>query len=164
MIILGIDPGIADLGIAVLRVEQGKRIALDTMRLHTSPSGTDLERLSWLVGGIRSMIGAWQPVGAIGVESYCWQGAKRSANENAFRLSWAVGFLSGALMTETLFEVTRNEALRAVGCRTEQGASRLMRAMHPSAAKASQHELDALMVAHCVAAREGAPKLRRMGL
>jgi Holliday junction resolvasome RuvABC endonuclease subunit len=164
VIIVGIDPGIADLGIAVITSEGGKRSAYETTRLHTEPDKGDRERVEWLASNVLWVIRHYGP-DAIGVESYGWQGASRSANPNAFRMSWAVGYIMGALPRDIIaHEVSRRDALRAVGCRTEQGASRLMRTMHPSAAKASQHELDALMVAHCVAARVGAPKLRRMGL
>ena len=68
MVILGIDPGIADMGYGVLEVRKGQPDRCLVYGSLKTPAGLDGgERLAMLAKGIETLLDRWQPVG-VGIE------------------------------------------------------------------------------------------------
>lgn len=148
MIIFGIDPGIANLGWAVLE-RDGKRMRLaDCGTYRTSSRLTDDQRMSILATLVRDTIRTVSP-SVVGVEAHVWMGPERSANQEAFRVSRVSGLCEGLayLGDARIVRVTRQEALKALGARTEDGANATLSRLVSLPAKTSQHARDAAMVA-----------------
>jgi crossover junction endodeoxyribonuclease RuvC len=148
LVVLGIDPGLASFGWAVLRVD-GARVSLaDCGTLHTAPGTPDAGRVHTLMVGLAGVLSEHKP-DLVGVEQYEWQGHARSANPNAMRLSRVVGSVEGMILAAqyVLVAVTRQQALRSVGARSEAAGNATVQRLLKFPPRASQHARDAAMVA-----------------
>lgn len=148
LVVLGVDPGLASLGWALLHFD-GARVSLaDCGTLHTKPVNPDAGRVHELMVGLAGVLSAYHP-DLVGVEQYEWQGHARSANPNAMRLSRVVGAVESLVMAAQykLTQVTRQQALRSVGARSEAAGDATIRRLLKWPDRSSQHARDAAMVA-----------------
>jgi Holliday junction resolvasome RuvABC endonuclease subunit len=148
LVVLGIDPGLESLGWATLNVD-GPRVSLgDCGTLHTKAGNPDAGRVATLLRELAVVIRDHQP-GLVGVEQYEWQGHARSANPNAMRVSRVVGAVEALVVGYgvVLAQVTRNQALRSVGARSEAAGNANVALLLKFPPRASQHARDAAMVA-----------------
>lgn len=148
MIILGIDPGLANLGWAVVDIcgQSRRLIAGGTLRSVSSLS--DDVRVRSLLESVATF-SRLHHVELIGVESHVWQGAARSANPEAFRVSRVSGAIEGVAAGIGIpwERVTRAQGLAAAGARTEAAANALVARLVALPTRTSQHQRDAVMVA-----------------
>ena len=148
MIVLGIDPGLANLGWAVVEIHGQSRRLIAGATLRSVSSLSDDVRVRSLLESVATFAKLHQ-VELVGVEAHVWQGAARSANPEAFRVSRVSGAVEGiaAGLGIPWERVTRAQGLAAVGARTEASANALVARLVALPARTSQHQRDAVMVA-----------------
>lgn len=155
MIILGLDPGHVALGYCVVRFVGQRREFVNAGELKEADAPKITRWLNALCND------CWPNV--IGIEDYCWYGAERSANPNAFALSQIVGTIEGAARmwtrlsnddTTDVLRVRKVDANRAVGITGKAPKSRVkaaVEALFPGAKMTTEHQRDAAVV--CMAAK-----------
>ena len=150
-LILGIDPGLANLGWALLRRESGRTTRVDGGSFSTSPKLEDDKRVAILGTLVRQLLLDHAP-DVVGVEAHVWQGHERSANAEAFRVSRVSGMCEGlamALSRGRVVRMTRSRALLGVGAKTEAGGNASIRRLLKWSERSNQHQRDAAIVAWC---------------
>lgn len=95
MIVLGIDPGLADTGVAVVDVTNPRApVVVATLTIRTEPETPLQERLTAIGGAFLHALRIQCP-GLVAVEGYGWQGPQRTQNRNASILPRIVGLIEG---------------------------------------------------------------------
>ena len=147
-IVLGLDPGLASVGWAVISAVGTARQLIDCGTIHTPSTDTDDERARVIGERVAGLLACHSP-DVVGVEAHVWMGATRSANPEAFRVSRVSGLLEGLAVASKahVHRVTRRDALAAVGARTEDGANATLRRIMKLPARCSQHARDAALIA-----------------
>ena len=148
MIVLGIDPGLASTGIAVL-VGKGSRLTADLLTtVKTKPATPHAERLLALYRGVSDVLEAYA-IEAASVESWFVHPVSRSA--------MGMAEARGALLTAVaaggvaVTEYTPNAIKQAVSGsgRADKAQVRAMVTRLTGANPTSDHEADALAAAIC---------------
>lgn len=179
-LLLGIDPGLAALGAALVRRDGPRLVCVAATTLRTSPrggqtGGTD-ERIACLVGALVTWVEASaEPPAALAIEdqSRAWQGqAQRGRTSYAAQLVQRVqGEVTGWARARGLevVVVQPQEARRAVGVsgrgRDKAAVARGVRLLVEGVpARASEHAVDAVAVAvGGLRRREGEGRRRGLG-
>lgn len=156
-IVLGIDPGIANLGWAVVELTGHKRALVDCGTLHTAPGTEDDVRVHYLGHQVRDLMFRFQP-SVVGVEAHVWMGKDRSANPEAFRVSRLSGLMEGLALGNhfhhpVVVRLTRNQALHSVGANSEDAGNATIARLLQLPARTSQHARDAAIIAWAASQR-----------
>lgn len=156
MNVLGIDPGLVVSGLVLLEERRGRA---PKVRFRDSVSnrlkGLSMQdRIEMAIHGCCDTVDdcAYHcELEVIGLEDYTWQGAKRSANSNAFTLSKVVSGIQHRLIAEghrvqLVNKVAANRSLNLTGKVTKADIKRVVRRFFDCDFK-NEHERDAALVA-----------------
>lgn len=127
MRILGIDPGLADCGWALVSTSARKPHCLASGTWQTEPAPDWRARVR---GIVRLCAGIMRDIDLVCVEAYTFQG-ERSFSANAMRLPYLIGQLTGMAELRKIpcVEVTTQQAKVAVGLRPRSDKADVKRAI-----------------------------------
>ncbi|CAB4872003.1 unannotated protein [freshwater metagenome] len=166
MVVLGIDPGLANCGFGVVRRDRTRIVALDGGVIATAASNAPEQRLAELFAGIDALLVRYEPA-AVALESLFF-GQNASS---AFAVGQARGIVLGAagLRATPCHDYTPQQVKRAVcgsGRAPKEQVTRMVQALLALPEPPSpDHAADALAVAICHAnhAPFGAALLETVG-
>ncbi len=146
--ILGIDPGLASTGFAVLSSEGSRLRAVAVGTLTTSPRTPHAERLHSLSAGIGAVLAA-HPIASAAIESWFVHPVSRSAMAMAEARGALLAAVAAASVPVT--EYTPSAIKQAVtgSGRADKAQIRMMVGKLCSASLGTDHEADALAAAIC---------------
>lgn len=149
MTILGIDPGLAHTGIAILNPAQGLNGVARTSTLRTDSRSHLDGRLAYLASALLELLVAERPT-LVAIEGYGYQGPERSHNPNASVLPRIVGTFEGLARSEGIPTVTlqRGQILEALCGYASADKATVQKALQRRGFTGpNEHERDAIAVA-----------------
>ena len=149
-VVMGIDPGAANLGFGLVRLEGSRMVALDGGVVETSPELPMERRLERIHGSLAELI-AWHEPGAMAIEEVYFGKNVRTAM--AVGQSSGVAMLAAAQRNVPCFDYTPQAVKMAVcgsGAADKGQVQRMVGALLSlPAPPESDHAADALAVAIC---------------
>jgi Holliday junction resolvasome RuvABC endonuclease subunit len=147
MRVLGIDPGLASTGLAL--VNCGERRVLHCHRFNTDSMFSTAERVEMIAEVVGSWVSSHRP-DLVSVEGWTWHGA---AGYQAANLARVIGEIVGTvrMLGVPLLEVTTTEAKAAIGLRGKVSKARVklaVNAMFCGERLPNEHTRDAAVVAY----------------
>lgn len=151
MTILGIDPGLAHTGVAILGGEApgGVQRRSRTLTLRTDSRSRPDGRLAYLASALLELLVAERPT-LVAIEGYGYQGPQRSHNPNASVLPRLVGIFEGLARSEGIPSVTlqRGQILEALCGYASADKATVQKALQRRGFTGpNEHERDAIAVA-----------------
>ncbi len=153
MIIMGVDPGLAVTGWAIVRLYENKIQWFSTGSIKTTPHSELVTRARRIAVELEGLFSKWKPV-YLSMEDYTYQGERSNlAGANAMKLPFLVGTIYGIHLLAQDYPIKlikKQDVNRALGMKGQVPKSRVKQVIETicgDGAGKNEHERDALAVA-----------------
>ena len=154
MIVMGIDPGLATTGWAILSTETGKAIVTASGNINTKPSDGECALRSSIIVHHLIAEGLHREANLCAIEDYSYQGIRTdNARGNAMKLSFLVGAICCSLqyaVAPNISIIRKNQINCRLGLKGKVPKSRIKQLIETKfgrGAGKNEHQRDAIAVA-----------------